>query len=228
MVVVENVLFPNTFGMELIYSFVIIVCSLLVYFSTKKMYEVSKYPGIRYFRMSFLFFAITYFFKSFISFLFLVFDIHEIIEFSALFFGVLTLFFFMYASTMAIFYLLYSVVWKNFKEKKFTIPLIHILVLIISAWSILVNEVRILLGFQVFIFLFIAVYNYLSLKKSKGTKKPGQLHAIYLFLFLFWMLNLADLLISGFDPILEILISMASIGLFLIILYKVVKNVGSS
>jgi len=228
MVVVENVLFPNTFGMELIYSFVIIVCSLLVYFSTKKMYEVSKYPGIRYFSMSFLFFAITYFFKSFISFLFLVFDIHEIIEFSALFFGVLTLFFFMYASTMAIFYLLYSVVWKNFKEKKFTIPLIHILVLIISAWSILVNEVRILLGFQVFIFLFIAVYNYLSLKKSKGTKKPGQLHAIYLFLFLFWMLNLADLLISGFDPILEILISMASIGLFLIILYKVVKNVGSS
>ena len=228
MVVVENVLFPNTFGMELIYSFVIIVCSLLVYFSTKKMYEVSKYPGIRYFRMSFLFFAITYFFKSFISFLFLVFDIHKIIEFSALFFGVLTLFFFMYASTMAIFYLLYSVVWKNFKEKKFTIPLIHILVLIISAWSNLVNEVRILLGFQVFIFLFIAVYNYLSLKKSKGTKKPGQLHAIYLFLFLFWMLNLADLLISGFDPILEILISMASIGLFLIILYKVVKNVGSS
>jgi len=42
------------------------------------------------------------------------------------------------------------------------------------------------------------------------------------------MLNLADLLISGFSPILEILISMVSIGLFLVILYKVVKNVGSS
>jgi len=228
MVIIENVLFPNTFGMELIYSFVIIFCSLLVFFSTKKMYNVSKYPGIKYFRLSFLFFAITYFFKSFISFLFLVFEMHEMIEFSGLFLGILILLFFMYSSTMAIFYLLYSVVWKNFKEKRFTLLLIHILVLVISAWSILVNEVRILLGFQVFIFLFIAVYNYRCFKKFKNLKKPGQLHAIYLFLFVFWMLNLADLLISGFDPIVEILISIVSIGIFLTILYKVVKNVGYS
>ncbi len=228
MVVVENVLFPNTFGMELIYSFVIIVCSLLVYFSTKKMYDVSKYPGIKYFRMSFLFFAITYFFKSFISFLFVLFDVHEVLEFSSMFLGILSLFLFMYASTMAIFYLLYSVIWKKFKEKKFTIPLVHIFVLIISALSIFLREVRILLALQVLIFFFVAVYNYHSYKNSNKSKKPGQLHAIYLFLFVFWMLNLAEILISGFDPILEILISMVSIGLFLTILYKVVKNVGSS
>ncbi|NCO17807.1 hypothetical protein COT60_03285 [Candidatus Pacearchaeota archaeon CG09_land_8_20_14_0_10_30_9] len=228
MAVIEQVLFPNTFGMELIYSFVIIVCSLLVYFSTKKMYDLSKYQGIKYFRMSFLFFAIAYFFKSFISFLFLILEVHEILEFSTLFLGVLTLFFFMYASTMAIFYLLYSVVWKDLKEKRFTIPLIHILVLVISALSIAIREVKILLGLQIFIFLFIAIYNHFHIKKLKGSKKPGHLHMIYLILFVFWMLNLADLLISGFNPILEILISMVSIGLFLVILYKVVKNVGSS
>jgi len=129
---------------------------------------------------------------------------------------------------MAIFYLLYSILWKNFKEKRFTIALIHIFVLVISALTIYLREVRILLALQVLIFVFVAIYNFKELKNSKASKKIGQIHTIYLFLFVFWMLNLADLLILGFDPIIEILISLFSIGIFLTILYKVVKNVGSS
>ena len=228
MVVVENILFPNTFGMELIYSFVIIFCSLIIYFSTRKMYEVSKHRGIKYFRLSFLFFAIAYFFKSFISFLFIIFDVHEVIKFSSIFIGILILFLFMYASTMAISYLLYSVICKNFEEKKFTIPLVHIFVLVFSALTIYLREVRILLALQVLIFIFVALYNYRSYRTSNKKKKASELYAIYLFLFVFWMLNLADLLISVFDPISELLISFVSIGLFLTILYKVLKNIGPS
>ncbi|MCR4327071.1 MAG: hypothetical protein NUV46_00640 [Nanoarchaeota archaeon] len=230
MVLTEQALFPNTFGMELIYSFVIIFCSLLIYFSTKSIYKISKYPGIKYFREAFLFFAIAYFFKSFISFLFFIFEVRGLTEFSSIFIGVLSLFFFMYASTMAIFYLLYSVVWKNlkekFKESKWTVPFIHIFVLIISAVSIVVREAGVLILLQVFVFIFIAVNNYSSYKKLKTKSKSGSIYLIYLFLFVFWMLNLSDFLIVGFGPIVELLISLISIGIFLFILYKVTRYVG--
>ena len=224
--VIESVLFPNTFGMELIYSFVIIFCSLLIYFSTKKMYEVSKYEGIKYFRISFIFFAIAYFFKSFISFSLVFFGFHEALEFLSVLLGVVTLFLFMYASTMAIFYLLYSVVWKHVENKKFIIPLAHVLVLVISAASILYMSAWALIVIQVGLFGFIAVSNYLSYNKLNRKKKSGSIHVIYFFLFIFWMLNLSDILVSGFDPIFEILVSFVSIGIFLTILYKVTKNVG--
>ena len=60
-------LLPHALGTELIYSFVIIICSLMVYFGTKELYELSSYKGIKYFRQAFLFFAISANFSSSIS-----------------------------------------------------------------------------------------------------------------------------------------------------------------
>lgn len=226
MAVIEQILFPNTFGMELIYSFVIIFCSLIVYFSTKKMYDISKHPGIKYFRISFLFFALAYFFKSFISFLFVFSGFRGIVEFLSVFPGVTTVFLFMYTSTMAIFYLLYSIVWKKMAEERFLIPLIHALVLVISFGSLLIKSAWVIILLQILLFTFIAIYNYVSYRKLPSKKKTGSIHVIYLFLFLFWMLNLSDILIVNFSPFFEFLISLISIGIFLIILYKVTRNVG--
>ncbi|MBU2612766.1 MAG: hypothetical protein KKB62_03540 [Nanoarchaeota archaeon] len=226
MALIEQILFPNTFGMELVYSFVIIFCSLIVYFSTKKMYDISKHPGIRYFRISFLFFALAYFFKSFISFLLVFSGFRGLIEFLSVFPGVTTVFLFMYTSTMAIFYLLYSIVWKKTAGEKFLIPLVHALVLVISFGSLLIRSAWVIILLQILLFSFIAIYNYASYRKLSQKKKTGSIHVIYLFLFLFWMLNLSDILIANFSPFFEFLISLVSIGIFLIILYKVTKNVG--
>ena len=44
-------------GTEIVYSFVIIVCSLMIYFGTKELYKLTSHKGIKYFRQSFLFFA---------------------------------------------------------------------------------------------------------------------------------------------------------------------------
>ena len=38
---------------EILYSFVIIFCSLMIYFGTKELYELSGHKGIKYFRYSF-------------------------------------------------------------------------------------------------------------------------------------------------------------------------------
>ena len=223
---IEGVFFPNTFGMELIYSFVIIFCSLMIYFGTKKMYDISKYPGIKYFREAFLFFAIAYFFKSFMSFMLILLGFHEALEFSGVVWGLLMLFVFMYASTMAIFYLLYSVIWKKINHKKFVIPIINLLAIALSIFSIALRNAWLLIIVQVAVFAFIAIYNFISYKKLNNKKKLGSIYVIYMSLFVFWILNLSDILISGFDPLVELLISFVSIGIFLVILYKVTRNIG--
>ena len=64
--IARNLINPS-FGTEIMYSFIIIMCSLIIYFSTREMYELSSYKGLKYFRLAFLFFAVAYFFRSFIQ-----------------------------------------------------------------------------------------------------------------------------------------------------------------
>jgi hypothetical protein len=125
-------LMPPQIGAELIYSFVIIICSLMVYYSTKEMYELSSYKGIKYFREAFLFFAIAYFFRYFIQFFLFLFNIRDILEFSPAYIGWISLFVFLYSSSMAIFYLLYSVMWKKWNHSKSKILLFNLLALVIA------------------------------------------------------------------------------------------------
>ncbi len=117
-------------GTEIIYSFVIIVCSLMIYFGTRELYELSKHKGIKYFRLSFLFFALAYFFRSFIKIILFYFNKQEIRTILP-FFGNITLFIFVYFSIIAIFYLIYSVMHKKYKQK-YIISLAHITAIIIS------------------------------------------------------------------------------------------------
>jgi len=124
-------------GTELFYSFIIIVCSLIIYFGTKELYKLSSHKGIKYFRQAFLFFAIAYFFRGFIKFIVIYFDINGILELSPITFGITgltTQFLFVYFSSMAIFYLLYSVIqkWNNNPHK---IYLFHVLALILACFS---------------------------------------------------------------------------------------------
>ncbi|MEN7982661.1 MAG: hypothetical protein ABFQ65_04390 [Nanoarchaeota archaeon] len=214
------------FGMELIYSFVIIVCSLMIYFSTKEMYELSSHKGIKYFRMAFLFFAVAFFFRFSIRFLLMFFNIPRTFEFSHRFIGTSTLFLFLYASSMAIFYLLYSLIWKKWKFKKIGIYAFHFLALIISIISISTQNIGILLSLQFILFLFVTLLSYLSHKVSKKKKNP-QLHLIYLLLFGFWIFNILDVLIPNFFALSQIFIYLFSLGIFLFITYKVLRTIGS-
>ncbi len=214
------------FGMELIYSFVIIACSLMVYFSTKEMYELSSHKGIKYFRMAFLFFAVAFFFRFFIRFLLMFFNIPRTFEFSHRFIGTSTLFLFLYASSMAIFYLLYSLIWKKWDFKSNGIYAFHFLALMVSIISISTQNIGVLLSMQFILFLFVAILSYFSHKISKKKKSP-QLHLIYLLLFAFWIFNILDILIPNFLSLFQIFIYLISLGIFLFITYKVLRTVGS-
>lgn len=218
--------FTGEFGTEIIYSVIIIICSLMIYFGTKELYELSSHKGIHYFRWAFLFFAVAYFFRSIIKFLLLFFELRAVLDISPRAIGTLSMFVFMYFSAMAIFYLLYSVMWKKWNGKSKKIYLFHALALILSLASILFRGNSIYLGLNFFLFVFVAFIVYFAYKESKKRRKGPNLYVVYMLLFVFWILNIIDILIPMFFSMFKLVIYLASLGIFLLILYKVIKKTG--
>jgi hypothetical protein len=215
-------------GVELLYSFVIIVCSLMIYYATKEMYELSSYKGIKYFRQAFLLFAVAYFFKSFINILLVYFGTSRIIDINPRFIGAATLFLFMLFGSLAVFYLVYSLMWKKWNGKSaFILGIFYILSILISFVIITTRQIEVFLGVSLFI-LAVAIFGmYLTHKESKNKKKKSNIYVIYTLLFVFWILNIIEVLIPNFFQFYQILVYLASLGIFLTILYKVLKKSGS-
>lgn len=232
-------LLSGSFGMELVYSFVIIVCSLMVYFATKELYDLSLHRGIKYFRQAFLFFALAYMFRHFIKTFVMLFDLKAIIEFpppqfpmppppalpippSVVLFAV---FIFMYASSMAVFYLLYSVIWKKSDGRSGGVMfLFYLLAIAISMAVVLAESKGIILLMEAILFLFLAITIYRAYLISRRAKHD--MYIIYLLVFAFWMLNIMDIFVPRFALPLQMAVYLASIFLFLLILYKVLRKVG--
>jgi len=213
-------------GTEITYSFVIIICSLMIYFATKELYDLTKHKGIKYFRLSFLFFAFAYFFRSFIKIILFYFNKQEIRALLPLF-GNITLFIFVYFSVMAIFYLIYSVMYKKW-EKPYTIYLFHLIAIttsIVMTLSGFPLPLYLLLNLLLLIFIVFIVYTAYHQSKKK---KSINLYIIYLLLSIFWVFNILDILIPSFFQTFQLSIYLVSITIFLIILYKVLKKVGPS
>ena len=214
------------FGAEIIYSFVIIICSLMVYFGTRELYELSSYKGIKYFRQAFLFFAVAYFFRSFIKFVMDYFKISRILDFSPMIFGQFSLLLFIYFSSMAVFYLIYSLMWKKWNGSSKKIYLFHALAVIISLAGIFFINQMVYLGLNIFLLIFVIIISFISNSDKKRGKK-NNLHMIYTLLFIFWFFNVMDVLIPDFLQNIQLFIYLISLGIFLTILYKVLKKTGS-
>jgi len=205
---------------EIIYSFVIIFCSLLVYFGTKEIYELSSHKGIKYFREAFLFFAIAYFFRFLIKVIFISFNLYGSADFIHLFLKPVSLFLFVYFNSMGIFYLLYSVLWK--KVNKNFLQMFQFVAAILAFMSLFFRSFYLNLSINLFLLFFVAGAFFMAHKNSK--KKKISMYTIYLLFLIFWSLNVLDVLIPNFLMTFQILINLSSISIFLIILYKVLKN----
>ena len=219
----------ENYSTEIIYSFVIILCSLLIFVGTKKLYELSSHKGIQYLRESFLFFAIAFFFGSFIKIFFTLSNSSMLRGMSQIIFQSLSLFIFIYFSSIAVFYLIYSMMWKRWNGHSKKIWLFHVLGFLISTISILLNSARIyfLINFLILIFILLSLY-FVRHDSKKQKKKKTDIYAVYILLFVFWMLNVIDVLIPKFFEEIQLIIYLASIGIFMAVLYKVLKKSGAN
>ena len=215
-------------GTEMIYSLVIILCSLGIYFGTKELYSLSSHKGIKYFREAFLLFAIAYFFRSFIKFIVLYFNM-SIFNFRptglGFLIGPISLFVFIYLSSMAIFYLFYSVSFEKYKKRNmmiffnvFSFALALYVLVGGTQWSyLLVNVVLFLIALKT---LDIAY-------KNQGKKNKNSLYFVYFLLPLFLTFNIIDVLVPDFFQTMQFFVYVASIIIFMAIEYSVLKRAGA-
>ena len=213
--------FPNPilFGFELIFSTFIILLCLIIYFKTKEAFKLTKHRGIEYFRKTFLFLAFAYLFR-FISSALMIFSITNGIRFPRFLFGPLSLIFVSYFSTMAIIYLFLSISWKrlNWKGARFIVPIIAVMISLVAFFS---REPLIIILIQAVLIVSAAI---LSFKLHKKSAKFSKLSAIYILLFIFWMIGLAPLSARRpFPHEFVLIIHALSFIIFMIILYKVHK-----
>ena len=211
-------------GVEIIYSFIIIISSLMIYFGTKELYELSKHKGIKYFRESFLFFAFAFFFRSAIKFYITYFNIGIISKQNLIVLNNLTTILFMYFSIIAIFYLIYSIKWKQWNNENLNHYILHVIAATIAIIIIITAKPLIYLIVNLLIVAFAGIA-ILGNKYSK--KNKNSLRAIYILLFTFLILNIFDILIPNILQTYQLFIYLASIGIFLSILYKVLKKTGA-
>jgi len=215
-------LFPSELGTEIIYSFIIILSSLMIFFSTKEIYKLSSYKGLKYFRYAFLFFAIAYFLRYSTIFLLKFLNKFQAIRIPPRSILTLSLFLFMYFSSMAIFYLLYSVMWKKWGPDS-KIIIFNMISLIIATIGISFRGIMGSLIINIIFFISTAII--LLLAKRKNDKNG--LFVVYLLLFAFFFLNIINTLIPEFLQMYKIIIYLVSIFLFMTILYKVLRKVGN-
>jgi len=200
---------------ELIYTLVILTLCLIIYFKTKELYELSEHEGIRFFRYTFLLFGLSYVFRFVLHIIMITFFSNGF-YLPRNFVGPISIVPVSYLSTLALFFLVYSLIWRKIEKRKFLI-FSNSIALVFSLVAFLTRSNQIISVLQVSLIVFIIIV--LLLKK-----KFSQTKLLYLLIVIFWVINL---LLLGpkrmLAPEIDIFLKIISIGLFSIICLKVIK-----
>lgn len=210
---------PVWMAVELVFAIVIIVLCMMIYFRTKELYTLTRHKGIRYFRNTFLFFALAFAFRFVFHLLGISgagFNFHLPRELM----GPLPLLVTGYFSTIAIFYLLFSLLWKKIAFRHFLV-VSHVLALSVAIIVFLFRSPQILALVQLIIIVATLVLAYL---RSRHSKSFSNLFGIYLLLFVGWLANIIVLSPRWVIPFEAKLVSYCiSMAVFGAIFYKVYR-----
>lgn len=210
---------PTRLVVELVYTLIVVFLCFTIYYKTREIYDLTKYEGVKYFRITFLFFGLAFLFR-FISVFVMLMGITFDIEISSYLFRIFPLVFNGYFSTMAILSLIYSIIWKELHFKHMLI-LSNTIAIIISGIAFFSREPDLLILTQAVLLFFtilMAVYFYRRSKKISG------LFILYILFSLFWIVNLLALAPRRLLPFeIQTVFQIISIALIGIIYQKVAK-----
>ena len=204
---------------ELIYTTIIVIFCYLIYHKTKEIYNLTKYKGIHYFRNTFLFFALAYASRFILHLLFIGGSAFDIFLPRGIFMPIVMVPV-GYLSTMAIFYLMYSVIWKKIKNNHFLI-FSNIIAILVSIIAFISRSPQITTFVQFILIVFTLIMIFTNPKKHK---KLSQIKVLYILLFLFWLFNMYILGPRRFLAYeMQFIFQMLSLVVFFIIYNKVTK-----
>jgi hypothetical protein len=210
---------PLILGTELTFTVITVVFCFLIYFKTKEIYDLSKYEGIRHFRMAFLFLGLSYLVRFFSSLLMLSrAEFHFILPrelFAALFILPMG-----YFSTIGIFYLIFNFMRKKFKH---LVLMGHIIAAILSLTSFVTRSSFVLFWLQLLLLILAVIL--ISLRRN-SEKKFSKIRVLYLLVALLWLINLLVAERRHLFPLpIEIILHTVSLVLFAVVYYKISKQV---
>lgn len=173
----------HQFLVNIIYLALLLIPSLTIYVHTKKIYQISSYKGIKYFRSAFLFYSISLL-ASLITIILV-----ELTKINSFFIGTIIG---EYGLIIGGFYLLYSLVWKQFKntghDDKHLI-ILHLITLFIGTLDLLLGVRYAMFTVQIVIF---SIAMIVSFKNYMDNPKVSFLKYYFLTMILFfisWVLN---------------------------------------
>lgn len=207
-------------SLELAYTIIIVLLCLLVFFKTREFYLLTKHKGIKYFRYTFLFFGLAYAARF-------LFHILHIWQF-AFSFGMqrrmlspYLLLIVGYLSTMALFYLTYSLVWKKIKFEHF-ITFANLAAVLLALVTLTSRSPGLLAILQLALLLATII---ISILTHKTEKKISPIRGLYILIVILWFLNLLILTPGRLVPLgLRLFLQTASIIVFIIIIYRISKK----
>ena len=197
---------------DILCSLVIVISSFWVFRRTKEYYELSAHEGLKYFRYAFLFFSISFLAQIARPIL------HEL-HIPQLRYIIP---FFVFAGTMAMLCLLYSVLWKrlHWKRPMMTLGFVSLAVAAIAV-SVRLGPVVILI-LHLLLFSTALIISYRDARTHK--KKAFQTHILYTLLFLGWIANaMANFALWRFAEV-SLLLNAISAVLFIVLLRRVLRR----
>lgn len=210
---------PMMIWTELSYTLIVVFLCFLIYFRTKEIYTLTKHKGIEYFRNIFLFFGLAYA-SRFLTHLFLISKIVFEIFLPKGIMGPISMILVGYLSTLGIFFMAYSVLWKKIKYETF-IFISNIIATFISFFAYFSRSPVIVSLLQLPIIIFTLIF---TLKKDDKKKKKYHTRILYYFIAIFWLISLfiMDSKQSMLIPYeLKVSLQIISIGIFFFIFHRV-------
>ena len=210
---------PTRLAVELGYTIIVVFLCFMIFFKTREIYDLTKHKGIKYFRITFLFFGLAYLFR-FLSILLILIKITFDIYSSVYIFKIFTMVFVGYFSTMAILSLTYSTIWKKLQIKH-TLLLFNVIAVLISCIALISRSHSLLILSQAVLLSFTII---MATRMHSKSRKVSQVFILYILFFLFWIVNLIIVGPKRFLPIgIQIALLIVSIAVIGIIYHKVTK-----
>lgn len=183
-----NLTDPTLLAVELGYTIIVVFLCFMIYYKTKEIYDLTTYEGIKYFRITFLFFGLAFLFR-FLSIFSILMEMTFDMDFSIYLFTILPLVLNGYFSTMAIISLTYSIIWKELQVKHMLI-ISNAIALLISGVAFFSRSPIVLILAQTGLLIFTII---LTIYFYSRFRKISQLFILYVLFFVFWIVNLLAL-----------------------------------
>jgi hypothetical protein len=176
---------PTRFIIEISFTLITTILCFMIFFKTKESYNLTKHEGIKYFREAFLLFGISYIFRFLLG-LIMIFNIAFNFIIPKDMFAPIFIMGMGYISTIGLWYLIFSSIWKNFSKKSLMITG-HLTAILLSLVSFSLHSHLIILYAQ-FVLLIIGIV--LIFKNTTKTKKITQTKILYILTSFLWLINL--------------------------------------